>query len=541
MPPAKKAAQVTLKRPGIDLIARYADDFLGFCALLDIIDDGGARVKLQPNRIQREYDAARTPRDVVLKPRQIGFTTFELARDVWFFLVREGAKVVIVCQTTEKQIALKNIAGKLRLMFDALAAEGVDLAFSTDSTSEWIIGDRSLRIIEAGESQSSAEKKGRSGTIHRLHFTETAFYGFAEATLNALIACVPAPRFGTEIVSECTPNGAAGVFYEQYQTAAAGKSGWRAHFYPWFMKEDYATALNPGERVVPESKQEHTLCERFPSEITPEKLKWYRGKVGSSFGNAELVDQEYPTDPETAFLMVKGRRFFDRERTTALLGKTRPPLATEMHGAFLVWKRAELGESYVVVADPSEGTGGDPGAAGVYHRRTGEHVAELHGQFPTWKMGELLAEIGHAYNGALLVVERNNHGHAVLQALEFGIPENAEKGIKGTKPYPNIFMDEDDKLGWMNTETSRSAALEALESAHRSGEWSTPDRGMIGEMFTFIVNERNGKAEAGPGAHDDKILQAAIAHDVLRRARPTRIPTIKPKSQYRFAGAGRGY
>ncbi len=510
----------------------YREDFEGFAALLDIIPKGGIRQKLYPlNRIQKKYCAARTPRDVVLKPRQIGFSTLELARDIWFFLTRPGARVVVVVQSMTTHEAAKSVSTTMRTMLDGLVREGATLDFRTDSASEWTLGDRSLRIIEAGASEAAATKKGRGGTISRLHFTESAFYEYAEETLNAVLECVPGPDFGTEIVSESTPNGAGGVFHEQYIGAAAGRSGYAAHFFPWFEQEEYRTELDPGEVVKPETAPERAQLLRKP-DLEPEQLKWYRQKIAEKRGNSDLVAQEYPTDPETAFL-VRGGSFFCRDATTALLHKAREPIAVEMAGALRVWARAEPGVRYVVAADPSEGTGGDPGAAGVYRRDNGDHVATLHGQFQTWRFGELLSDVGHAYNDAMLVVERNNHGHAVLQSLQYSAADRT--------PYRNIYSARDEKLGWLSTETSRASALEALESAIRKGEWSTPDRKTLGELFTFVINPRSGKAEAAPGSHDDLVIMAAIAHDILIRARPLRLVSTPPKAQYRFAGGGRGF
>lgn len=512
-------------------LEQYSNDFPGFAALLDIIPKGGIRQKLSPlNAIQVRYCADRTPRDIVLKPRQIGFSTLEMARDIWFFLTRPGARVVVVVQSMTTHEAAKSVSTTMRTMLDGLVREGASLEFRTDSATEWTLGDRSLRIIEAGASEAAATKKGRGGTISRLHITETAFYEFAEETLNALLECVPGPEYGTEIVSESTPNGAGGVFHEQYVAAAAGRSGYAAHFFPWFWQEEYRTELDPGEVVVPTTPAERAQLARDPL-LSAEQLKWYRWKIAEKRGNADLVAQEYPTDPETAFL-VRGGSFFDRDATTALLHKTREPIAIEMGGALRVWARAEAGVRYVVAADPSEGTGGDPGAAGVYRRDTGAHVATLHGQLQTWRMGELLSDIGHAYNDAMVVVERNNHGHAVLQSLQYASNDR--------KPYRNIYMGRDDKPGWLSTETSRAAALEALESAIRKGEWTTPDRAVLGELFTFVINPRTGKAEGAPGAHDDMVIMAAIAHDILIRARPMRLVSSTPRPAYRFAG-GRGF
>lgn len=522
----------TQDRGRLEFLAEAFSDFRTFCGLLQIVPKSGVRQQLVLNEIQQAYCAQRTQRDVALKARQVGFTTLEQARDVFVFLTRPGSRVVTTCQSMQDETPARLLAANYRLMFKSLRALGVRLDFTTENAAEWVIASRdsSLRIIQAGASQEAASKKGRAGTITRLHLTETAFYEYAADTLNALFECVPGPEFGTEIINESTPNGASGVYYQQFIAAMSGANGYAAHFFPWFMQGEYRSPLAPGERLEPQTAREIELVERH--RVSPEQLKWYREKVAVK--GAELTDQEYPTDPETCFL-VSGRTFFDVAVTRALLSQARPPLVTEAigqastKGTLQIWAAPVWSSDYVVAVDPSEGVGGDPGAAVVYERRTGQHVATLHGQFATWELARVSADVGRRYNTALLVVERNNHGHAVLQALE-----REEK-------YPDIYEGHDGKPGWTTSAVTRAAALDAFEDAHRTGQWTTNDRELLGEMLRFVVN-RFGKPEAAAGAHDDLVLATAIAWDVLSSARgyATRTSAGTPKSTYRF-GASRGF
>src|SRR5690606_13494558 len=107
-------------------------------------------------------------------------------------------------------------------------------------------------------------------------------------------------------------------------------------------------------------------------------------------------------------------------------------------------------------------------------------------------------EIAKRYNEARIVVERNNHGHAVLQAID------------RESRYRRVFKDpRDGRPGWYSTEVSRSAALDAFEDAHRKGIWTTDDRDPLAELLTFVVDKK-GKAAAATGAHDDLTMAAVI-------------------------------
>lgn len=497
------------RRASAERMATWKADFIAFAAQLDIYDVNINRVKLRPNAIQSGFEVSRTGRDIVLKPRQVGLTIWELARDVWFFLTRPGARVVVVVQSQTEGDVLRETCERIRIMFDALAEVGVALDFRSESVGHWVLGDASLKVITAGASEKSAAKKGRGGTIHRLHITELAIFECAKTTLAGMLQCVPGPETGSEIVIESTANGAAGMFYERWLSAKKGDDGYTPHFFRWTQDPKRQAALDPGEAVVAETDRERALFDKYGA--TPEQVKWYRRTVADN--GQDLTDQEFPIDEETCWL-VAGRMFFDRVAIVALRGKTSAPIATELGGALRIWRRAECGRGYVVSVDPSEGMGGDPGAAVVYDRASGEVVAALHGQFPTVRLAFVAYDIGVTYNTALLAIERNNHGTSVLSHL--ANPPAPIDGTPARKPYPNIFNDRDGKPGWNNTLASRPAALDALEDAIRTGRWATPDVATIEEMLVFVVGS-NGKAEAARGAHDDLVMASAIGLDVIRK------------------------
>lgn len=459
----------------------------------------------------------------MLKARQVGFTTLEQARDLYQFITVPGARVVVTCQSATDHVPLKLLTNNYRVMIEGLERAGLALDIE-ETAGEWVLRSRdaSLRILEAGASQAAAAKKGRAGTVTRLHLTETAFYEYAEDTLNALLECVPSVEYGTEIISESTPNGASGVFHAQCTEAQKGRSGYRLHFYPWFKQAEYRTAVPPGETIEPTTVREKELVEQYG--ITPEQLLWYRQKVAQK-GQA-LTDQEYPSDIETCFL-ASGRLFFDRDATARLLAAARPPIEAQDDGRFRVWARPERGAAYLIAVDTAEGvvkasfledpnaSKGDYSAAVIYKRGTGAHVATLRAHIAPWELSRAIAQLGWHYNGATIVVERNNHGHAVLQAL-----------IREER-YPYVYLGLDEKPGWLTTAASRPMALDQLEDSHRRGYFRTNDRELIGEMLTFVVNAR-GRAEAAHGKNDDLVMAAAIGWDVLLRRTAFRSFDILP-------------
>jgi hypothetical protein len=492
----------------------YLETFERFCALLNIRLKDGSSAPFKLNRIQKLYLRNKTQRDVILKPRQVGMTTLLLAYDIWKFLTVRGAHVVIVCQSQADNGPLNDVCVTLRRFFASIEAAGLKLNLSTERNNEWAIEDRSarLRVTVSGASEAAAIKKGRGGTITRLHCTETAVWEFAEETLNALLESIGGVQFGTEIVSESTANGAAGYFYKLCKSASAGQSSYRAHFYPWFEQDEYAIPLERGEKIEPVTDRELALV---AIGVKPEQLKWYRSKVAEN--GQDRTDQEYPSDPETCFL-VSGRCFFEQSVTTALLTKCTAPIETREQGRIRIYKKPESDQDYLIAADTSEGTeDGDSSGALVYHWRTGEHVATIDGKYQPHDLARVLVTLGKEYNTALVAVERNNHGHAALLELERHL----------RYPYAKIYRSyKDKKPGWNTTGETRPVMLDGLEDAHRKGLWTSPDSRVLSQMRTFIVND-NGKAEAAKGEHDDLVIPAALGWEIRQ----------KPKFQYSGAPA----
>lgn len=492
-----------------NLLAWYLEDFRRFCALLEISDKGGRRVPFKLNEIQRLYCKNAGQRDVILKARQVGFTTLILALDVYRFLTVRGARVVIVCQSMTGNGPVKTLATTIKRFFACIRKAGISLNFSTETYNEWALKERdaSLRIIVAGASEASAVKAGRSGTVTHLHATEVAFWEYADDTLNALLECVPGPEHGSSVLFESTPNGAAGYFYRQCQKAIEGNGGYRLHFYAWHDAKEYSTPLDPGEVIVPANDREALLMSKG---VTPEQIKWYRGKVADN--GQDRTDQEYPSDQESCFL-ASGRTFFDQAVNTAMLERAREPLEKLENDRLWIFKRPEPGHGYVIGGDTSEGTGGDDSAAPILDWESGEHVATVLCQLEPRDYGLLLMRTGYLYNTALIAVERNNHGHSVIQTLNHppplddGTPQDA---------YPAIYVFTDEKQGWPTSPVTRPVMLDDLNDAHRKGYFVTPDRRLLQQIKTFVIGT-NGKPAAASGEKDDLVMGGAIAWEVRQR------------------------
>jgi hypothetical protein len=134
----------------------------------------------------------------------------------------------------------------------------------------------------------------------------------------------------------------------------------------------------------------------------------------------------------------------------------------------------------------------------------------LHGHWDTHNYAGKLAEIGRVYNTALIAVERNNHGHAVLEALIYNLH------------YPNIYKHKEydaknitggEKPGFPTNIKTKPIMLSTMGELMEKAPEQFRDVEFFTECFRFVQKD-NGKAEAQDGCHDDRVIARAIVAEV---------------------------
>lgn len=493
-----------------DDIATIFNDFEALCCLLKIKTKSGPPIAFKPEvwfEEQRRFHESRTGRDVVLKARQVGFSTLELARDLQFALCNPGTNTMVVGAERD---ASNKLFLQLRTMYYGLRDYGIAPETKYDNVRELYFPalDSSVQVLESGSSESSAEKKGRSGTVHRLHSTETAFYQYGTTTMGALLNCVPPTG---EVVIESTPNGAQGMFYDLCQMAMAGRGEYTFHFWPWLIHREYERAPRPGFDPRPRDKHEEKMRAMG---ATDAQVQWWRDQVDNPMIGLDKAMQEYPLDPISCFKR-SGRPFIDGDSIDWMMGMIREPIRTEERasGQLRIYEEPQQGESYVLGADVAEGVGKDKSAATVIKRKTGDVVA--YWESPVIDPGDFGVEcgkLGRLYNNALIGIERNNHGHAALEAL-----------VHRAKYIPDrIYRHSDHKNGWPTNRETRPVLFDDLATAIRERTARTPERVHVVEARTLIWDSdgkprAQGKTEDN-GSKDDGFVSWAIARQVRTRS-----------------------
>ncbi len=191
---------------------------------LRVRDKNGRLVKLFANAMQREYLQSCGERNIVLKARQLGMTTWIAGRFFLQTITHPGTLTVQVAHDQDSAEEIFRIVHRYLENLPEAARRGA-LMTSRANVRQLVFPriDCEYRVETAAD-----ENAGRGLTIQNLHCSEVARWPrFGAEVLASLRAAVPP---NGEVVLESTPNGAGGIFYEEWQRA--DETGYTRHFFP---------------------------------------------------------------------------------------------------------------------------------------------------------------------------------------------------------------------------------------------------------------------------------------------------------------------
>jgi len=485
------------KQPPANRQAGVQDTWLDICigALLKVRSKTRGLVDLKLNRAQREYSQHCTKRNIVLKARQLGITTYVAARFFIKTITQPGTVTVQVAHDEESAEEIFRIVHRFWENLPEAMWHGA-LLTSRANVRQIVFSrlDSEYRVATAADANA-----GRGMTIHNLHCSEVARWpGKPEESLASLRATVPNDG---EIVLESTPNGAGGAFYQEWQQAE--ETAYTRHFFPWWFDEEYRA--EPGQSGVrPLTPEEQDLADRVG--LSESQIAWRRIKRAQLRG---LAVQEYAEDPTACFL-ASGECVFELQAIENALQACVAAVEERDNGHLILWFPPRPGKTYIIGVDPAGGgSEGDYCCAEVIERTSGLQCAELHGHFPPRELAGRLVELGFAYNHGLLVVERNNHGAGVLAHLQ----------IQG---YENIYR-ENGQDGWLTSVVSRPMMIENLAAMLANSPELFRSQRLLNECRTF-VRHADGNSGAASGTHDDCVMAMAIAQATRQKSVGKSVP-----------------
>lgn len=292
-----------------DLMRCLADPMWRLCsgALYKIMvksDTGeGTTVPFRPNRAQRQLLSALWHRNIILKARQLGFTT--LVAILWLdhALFNPDQRCGIIAQDREAAEAI--FRDKVKFAYERLPPDLLKMfPLGKDSATELLFAHNNSSIRVATSM--------RSGTIHRLHVSE---FGkicakFPDKAREVVTGSLPAVPLDGIAIIESTAEGQGGDFHDMtkraqallQQAKALTSRDYRFHFFPWHDAPEYA--IDPEGVVI--TPKDHEYFDQVQAAIGKKlsilQRAWYVATRNADFaGDPEKMWQEYPSSPDEAF------------------------------------------------------------------------------------------------------------------------------------------------------------------------------------------------------------------------------------------------
>ncbi len=429
---------------------------------------------------------------IVLKSRQLGVSEIAVAYALW--LVRfQPAKTVLFLSKNDEDA--KELLRRAKLAYEHLPP--------------WLqCGPQSIHTCEVGEDNTSrfqiihydGDKHPHPSVIRSLPATEGAGRS-ASGSLVVLdewahqqfdseiwAAVQPTTAAGGKILGISTANGLGNTFHAIWTKAETRENTFKPVFLSWRRHPDRDDA-------------------------------WY-ARTAADLDQPWRMHQEHPSSAAEAFVQ-SGHPVFNpatvarheervrAEHVVPLVVDGAPAQATV---GLTVWELPQAGHEYIIGADVAEGLDtGDYDCATVGDRQTHVEVAELHGRWDPEVFALLLNWLGRYYLNALVAVERNNHGHAVLLALN------------SIHRYPHLYHHVDPlqptkaheaRPGWPTTTVTKPLVIDALGKGMRDDTFLTRSLPFLAEASIFAV-QKNGSMSAPSGFHDDRVMSRAITCHLL--------------------------
>lgn len=350
---------------------------------------------------------------------------------------------------------------------------------------------------------AGARAFGRGDTIHRVHFSEWAFYT-DDSVVDGILQSIPD---GGEVVAESTAHGFGNRFQVEWDRATKGESKFYPLFFSWADNPEYQTA----NTILTENElteEEKVLREAF--RLTIPQIGWRREKM-KEFPNKESFMQEYPLTPDEAFIYTGTPAFDPLALKTYII---KPPnlgmfvdkgdvvvFEPNEKGWWRRWESCESGQGYFGFCDPAEGLDkeekGDPDYAvcEIYDQNL-KQCAEMQKRITPAETARQYALAGRYYNEAYLGWERNSAGSAI--------------GVVMQEVYSKArcYEGEDGNLGWQTNVKSRKLMIDGLAEMIRDHSLEIQSEWSVRECLSFRLNS-DGKFEAQTGSQDDCVISTA--------------------------------
>lgn len=315
-------------------LALDLENLLGEAAQLDslewrldnlywIVNKEGKAVQFAMNAQQRAFIKRLWNRNLILKARQLGFSTLMqiLHLDQAMFVSNHTG--VVIADTlpnagklfSKVEFAYDHLPDLIKQMFpvaNKTKGSGIEFAHPDEEGN-------------ANPSRISVSVSSRGGTVNLLHISELGKIArkFPQRAEEIRTGAIPSVPLDGITVIESTAEGAFGLFWElcepAMKRAEAGTPetalDWRLHFFPWYECEDYTLTDADAALVdIPDSLKAYfaKIQAELRITLTVGQRAWYAKTMETQ---GKKMKQEYPSTPKEAFEQAVEGAVFGEQMT----------------------------------------------------------------------------------------------------------------------------------------------------------------------------------------------------------------------------------
>ena len=431
-----------------------------YCNIYDAAAGDWIPFGLWPAQARTLKTIQQNPLTIILKARQLGLTWLCLSYALWQMVFHPIAEVLLFSRRDDEAKYLISDE-RLQGMYKRLPVWMQARAITQASAHEFSLSNGS-------KARAFPTSAGDSYTATLAIVDEADLV----PDFNRLMRAVkPTIDTGGRMVllSRTDKTQPESEFKRIYREAKAGRSPWAPVFLPWYVR--------PARDQV-----------------------WYEEQRADILARTTALDDLHEQYPATDTEALSPRSLDKRIPSTWLeacyqeISPIVDPKAPALPG-LIIYETPAPGRSYALGLDPAEGNPtSDESAITVLDVMSGEEVAMISGRLQPSTIALYADQIGRYYNKAGIMVERNNHGHAVLLWLE---EHSRLRRLNG----------HDDKAGWLSSKLGKALLYnEMADCVHQKDT----------ALHTFATYMQLASIEgstllAPEGQHDDKADSYALA------------------------------
>lgn len=290
-------------------------------SLYFIKDKYWKKVPFIPNKAQTTYYKTRHTKNIILKARQLGFSTFIDIDKLDDFLFTSYSNYWIIAQDIDSANFIFN--EKVKFAFDNLP-EWLKNQFKLNTDRKWEIKSQN------NQNSISVDTSFRWWTLQWLHISEywkiCNKYPEKAREIQTWALNTVAPTSKVDIESTAEWN--SWYFFDMTMRAIELQEQWKElsdmdykfFFFAWFLDDTYslisdepirAETLNYFEKL----KQNDYIQKNYPNiEFTEWQMRWYQKKAEEQ---KDDMQREYPSFPKEAFDLAIKWAYYEKELSIA--------------------------------------------------------------------------------------------------------------------------------------------------------------------------------------------------------------------------------